>query len=770
MGKLVDAFKGIDDRQSRQMSLFSLNNESQQRSAKGLEQGLLLHQCGMEARLRGQLRHSPLCTFCTMTGSPEVLPLPLPAPFNQLSSLLEAQPEAFISGNKEIQDAALRATEHVFNIALDSEKQAQPYISALLASFSPAQAPVTRSQSVVHGKRKRSPSPPLTPKHTLERTPLTCLYVQDLDKDQIWAQLELRAQHLCKMLERALDGPEEPTEHSISPTTTTDDSEEGGSDTSSGESDDDSESYEEGGGSSGEDMEESVTELRDESVDEDEDEWTEERRILPSSMKTKGSYSGLNDAFFDLAEFNAETEEAEAGFVSNGALDADSDGASSAEDEVDYFASIGSQSQAHGDHELRYRDFFDAPKSGVVGKKSGDRPFASVHSKVRFHDEVKVKTIKARGKGLPVSTMRLLDDTPDDDSWEVESEDDQEGTTRDHVPDRDSGMMFGGGGEEGKTDGDESGEANSIFDGHQAIKRLQDDLLADEDELDDGMSTHEKRLASLQQQIAALEAENVAKKDWTLMGEATSRIRPHDSLLEEDLEFERVTKAVPVITEETVSGLEDRIKARILEGRFDDVVRKRPMDDKPFLASRFLELQDTKSKQSLSQIYEEEYTATQTGGVAGEDRDGKLKSEYDEITKLWEAISSKLDALSNAHFTPKTPKATISTVANVASTSLESALPTSNTFASMLAPEEIYGRSATAPRAQGELSPGEKRAVRSKRKKAKKKARDTLESSVGKFSRTKAAGGTKAQKSAALRSVVKSGKGVTVVGKKQLKR
>ncbi|KAF8271357.1 hypothetical protein EI94DRAFT_579134 [Lactarius quietus] len=107
--------------------------------------------------LQGQLRHSPLRTFCTMTGSPELLQLP--TPFHQLSSLLEAQPESLISGNKEIQDAALRATEHVFNI--DSEKKAQPYISALLASFSPAQAPVTRSQSVVHGKRKRSPSPPL---------------------------------------------------------------------------------------------------------------------------------------------------------------------------------------------------------------------------------------------------------------------------------------------------------------------------------------------------------------------------------------------------------------------------------------------------------------------------------------------------------------------------------------------------------------------------------------------------------------------------------
>jgi U3 small nucleolar RNA-associated protein MPP10 len=167
------------------------------------------------------------------------------------------------------------------------------------------------------------------------------------------------------------------------------------------------------------------------------------------------------------------------------------------------------------------------------------------------------------------------------------------------------------------------------------------------------LSTHERRLSALRQEIAALEAENVAKKDWTLMGEATTRIRPHDSLLEEDLEFDRVMKPVPVITEEVVSGLEDRIKARILEGHFDDVVRKRPMDDKPFLPSRVFELQDTKSKHSLAQIYEDEYTAAQTGGIAGEDRDGKLAAEHEEITRIWETISSKLDALSNAHFTPK---------------------------------------------------------------------------------------------------------------------
>ncbi|KAH8997928.1 hypothetical protein EDB92DRAFT_1308477 [Lactarius akahatsu] len=139
----------------------------------------------------------------------------------------------------------------------------------------------------------------------------------------------------------------------------------------------------------------------------------------------------------------------------------------SAEVEIDYFGSASGRLQ--DDHELRYADFFDAPNSGAA-KKSEDRPFASAHSKVRFHDQVKVKTIKARGKGLPVSTMRLLDDASDDDSWEVESKDeddnDLEGAIWDHVLDGGSDMVFGGG-------GDESGEGNSTFDGyhHQTFAR-----------------------------------------------------------------------------------------------------------------------------------------------------------------------------------------------------------------------------------------------------------------------------------------------------------
>lgn len=98
---------------------------------------------------------------------------------------------------------------------------------------------------------------------------------------------------------------------------------------------------------------------------------------------------------------------------------------------------------------------------------------------------------------------------------------------------------------------------------------------------------------------------------------------------------------------------------------------------------------------------------------------------------------------------------------------MESALPTTKATSTMLAPEEIFTASSSDLRAKSELTPAEKRSLRNKQKKAKRKARDQLEKSVDQYARMK--GGRSSvskQKEAALKSVVKSGKGVTVIGKK----
>ena len=84
----------------------------------------------------------------------------------------------------------------------------------------------------------------------------------------------------------------------------------------------------------------------------------------------------------------------------------------------------------------------------------------------------------------------------------------------------------------------------------------------------------------------------------------------------------------------------------------------------------------------------------------------------------------------------------------------------------MLAPEEVFTPSSSDLRARTELTPVQKRALHNKEKKAKKKQRDALAKSVDKFAKTGGRSSVKKQKEAALKSVVKSGKGVTVIGKK----
>jgi U3 small nucleolar RNA-associated protein MPP10 len=325
-----------------------------------------------------------------------------------------------------------------------------------------------------------------------------------------------------------------------------------------------------------------------------------------------------------------------------------------------------------------YRDFFDIPDGASLPNpqiqqptlanllsfnasnrtekaKSPSPPLRA--SKVRFHEEVKVKLIKS--KRNPLSLLRIDEDDDSDEEddmspfggdWEDQDEEDEglEGVQNDDDDEEEDEE------EEGESTPDE--DVEKTFD---TIERTKEDLFTDSSPPPTDLSTYAQRQLALREQISQLEAENVADKDWTMMGEATSRSRPLNSLLEEDLEFEHRNRVAKVITEEKVAEVEDIIKKRIVEGRYDDVVRRRAFDAKPFLPSRTFELQDVKSQQSLAQIYEDEYAAARAngeGGVALDDRDGKLEKEHKELEAIWEAITDKLDALCNAHFTPKKVK------------------------------------------------------------------------------------------------------------------
>lgn len=119
---------------------------------------------------------------------------------------------------------------------------------------------------------------------------------------------------------------------------------------------------------------------------------------------------------------------------------------------------------------------------------------------------------------------------------------------------------------------------------------------------------------------------------------------------------------------------------------------------------------------------------------------------------------------------PKQPSATISTLSNVATATLESALPTTASTSTLLAPEELLAPASSDIRDRSELTPAEKRAARTKDRKKRKTQSDAVKSFVSTRGGPKVGGRTKSasarkEKDEALKSLVKNGKGVTVVGK-----
>ncbi|KAK3503574.1 Mpp10 protein-domain-containing protein [Neurospora crassa] len=235
---------------------------------------------------------------------------------------------------------------------------------------------------------------------------------------------------------------------------------------------------------------------------------------------------------------------------------------------------------------------------------------------------------------------------------------------------------------------------------------LFDDISENEDEdklsdLDAGdprsrRSAHERRQAKIAEEIRRLESELVAKRAWTLSGEASAQARPMNSLLEEDLEFEHVGKPVPVITEEVSETIEALIKRRILANEFDEVLRRRPDTlNNPNNARRGLvEIDDTKGKQSLAEIYEEEHIKKANPDEYVSASDEKLTRDEAEIKNMWKDICAKLDALSSWHYKPKPAAPTISVVTDVATVAMEDAMPTTaqgvSGGESTLAPQEVY--------------------------------------------------------------------------------
>ncbi|KAK5628767.1 hypothetical protein RRF57_004482 [Xylaria bambusicola] len=245
----------------------------------------------------------------------------------------------------------------------------------------------------------------------------------------------------------------------------------------------------------------------------------------------------------------------------------------------------------------------------------------------------------------------------------------------------------------------------------RAMADVRRDLFEDESEREDSedalsevsagdpksrRSAHERRQAKLAEEIRKLEAANVAKKDWTMSGEARAVERPMNSLLEEDLDFEHAGKPVPVITPDVNESIEDLIKRRILAREFDEVIRRRPdaAEFSSHIRRGLAQVEDTKSKQGLAEIYEEEHVKNTNPDSYVSKADERLRKDEKEIEQMWQDISAKLDALSSWHYRPKPAAATLTIVPDIATISMEDAQPTTAQGVgggdNTLAPQEVY--------------------------------------------------------------------------------
>ncbi|KAH7125202.1 U3 small nucleolar ribonucleoprotein complex, subunit Mpp10 [Dendryphion nanum] len=350
------------------------------------------------------------------------------------------------------------------------------------------------------------------------------------------------------------------------------------------------------------------------------------------------------------------------------------------------------------------------------------------------------------------------------------------------------------------TDNDQGEEEEDDL--KRTISAVQRDLFEDEDDLDapsdaeslsdldpsdpkSRRSTHERRQHKLAEQIRRLESENVAKRAWQLSGEVSSRARPMNSLLEEDLGFEHLGKPVPIITAEVSESIEALIKRRILASEFDEIHRRRPDDLATGPKTRRGQMDivdDTKSSKPLGDLYEEEFRRQNDPSFV-DARDEKLKKEHELIESLWKNVSAKLDSLSSWHYKPKPAAANLEIRVDAPVITMEDARPTAGSdvaSASALAPQEVYkpgdektkGEVVTkggAPIAREEMTREQKESAR-RRAKSRAKKRGLNEPAAQTAHKTDKKGDMKGRKEKEkekkdLIGTLKKG-GVQVIGKK----
>uniref|UniRef100_A0A1I8FS36 acetyl-CoA C-acetyltransferase n=1 Tax=Macrostomum lignano TaxID=282301 RepID=A0A1I8FS36_9PLAT len=172
----------------------------------------------------------------------------------------------------------------------------------------------------------------------------------------------------------------------------------------------------------------------------------------------------------------------------------------------------------------------------------------------------------------------------------------------------------------------------------------------------------------------SLEDSLVRPAPWQLRGEIEAAERPEGGLLEEDLDFDHIGRPRPLASEELESRIQELVRARIKEAKFDSVARKHRPEERPAEYRKAL-LLDTEKPRPLAEVYEGEFAKQQTAEAA------KSLPQHEEIRRDLNSLLARLDRLSGLHFAPQNP------------------LPASG-GAPALAMEEVRGTAASAEASQ----------------------------------------------------------------------
>ena len=219
---------------------------------------------------------------------------------------------------------------------------------------------------------------------------------------------------------------------------------------------------------------------------------------------------------------------------------------------------------------------------------------------------------------------------------------------------------------------DSFSEEDSMEIAHDQSNNEVKNLLSDDTDEDLGeiKSTHELRQLRLKKKIQKMEKEALSqvggvgkddRKIWQMKGEITAADRPENSLLQEHLDYDTVSKQAPIITEQVSKRLEDIIIQRIKDQAYDNVERKVKPVENPYEYKKKLILDQEKSKLSLAEVYEQEYLKQKSSledsakkpGMLDDDGKEETPKEVESIRKSMNVLFTKLDSLTHFHFTPK---------------------------------------------------------------------------------------------------------------------